>query len=126
VLRYVAYFSAQAAASSDSVPHMLSKSLPMDLSTVRASLGLVGMFLGNELCFALATESYGVIYGAMRVAVIPVCSSLLIAGSIVRWWRAQRGFGERSKQPLWHLAGALVGGSIWAFQWFSSWTLLPK
>ncbi len=88
-----------------------------------APLGLVGMFLGNEICFALATESYGLVYVPMRVAVIPACSSLVILASAVRWWRAHRGVGEQSKAQLRHLAGAVVGIGVWVFQWFSAGTL---
>ena len=98
----------------------------MALLHTLAPLGLVGMFVGNKLGFALATESYGMAYIPMRVAVIPACASLVVAGSVFRWWIARRDAGAKNEQQLWHLAGAIIGISIWAFQWFSAGTLFSR
>ena len=91
-----------------------------------APLGLVAMFVGNELCFALATESYGMVYIPIRAAVLPACSILLVAGSVVRWWLGRRDVGEQNKRNFLHLVGAIVGITILAFQWFSAGTLFSR
>ena len=87
-------------------------------------LALVVVFLCNELAFALATGSYGIVYNPMRVVVIPAGSGLLILVSIVGWWKARHGGdGERRARPSWRLTGALVAAGIWAFQWYWSYPL---
>jgi hypothetical protein len=95
----------------------------MELDRCTPSLGLVGIFLGNELCFALATESYGMVYGLVRVGLIPLCSIPVIAGSVIRWWRARRIVEDQREQAFWRLSGAVIGIALWAFQWLSSATL---
>ena len=92
----------------------------MDIIDSLAPLGLIGIFLGNELMLALVVESYGMAYIPMRVVVIPACSGTLIVVSAVRCWNAYHRDGKPSKQLLAHVASAVLGGSIWAFQWFAS------
>jgi hypothetical protein len=89
----------------------------MDYLAGLAPLGLIGIFLGNELMLALAINSYGMAYIPMRVVVIPACAGTLIVTSVVRGWSAYHRDRKRSRQVWEHVASAVLGGAIWAFQW---------
>jgi hypothetical protein len=93
---------------------------PMDLIDTLGPLGLIGIFLGNELALALAAESYGMLYIPMRAAVIPACSILLVTASIVRWGATRPGLGEQNAPQRWRLVGAGAGICTLTFQWLAS------